>query len=563
MGWLDRVRRGRTGIAITLAIASVGMVGLAVEPDIVGRRAAPAPSEVADGRASEPGLVADLGPQVAARAGLLANPPPARRLRSGLTSLARMSRSELDGLIDAYWGEGAPAADKLAIFDKFWSYADAHYAAFQGIRVDWRAERRRYRDEVAAGVSRGRFAAIMNQLSLALRDSHSLALDWPVNVDTVPDRGVPLFGLSGWVADPSGACMTAQRDGSALVYSAMPDHPLGLEPGDRILGYDGVPWRVLYKRLLRWELPLWPISWGSSRSAYEHTFVMSAGLNWHLFETMDIAKHDGGIMHQPTSLMPGPLFWGFCAEQLAIPGVPKPAYFSGDFATGGIVEDSNVGYVYVWSFDGAAREDFAAVVHQLTQVDQVDGLIIDLRFNDGGIMSAPFDALGELAAHPTPTIAMDGRASEHRHFAMKEVVPPSEFLLDYAYDDEAGTKERVPGSFAGPVALLVGPGAVSAGDIAALVTTYLPRSRTFGRSTAMAVGLPTQPALGTELDLGPDWFARVAETNAFHVRSPGNYLIHDEFPVDQRVWLRPRDVAAGKDTVVEAALRWLGHNGAD
>ena len=346
----------------------------------------------------------------------------------------------------------------------------------------------------------------------------------------------------------------------------MPDHPLGLEPGDRILGYDGVPWRVLYHRLLRWELPLWPLPWGSSRSAFKHTFVMSAGLNWHLFDTMDIAKHgNGGIVHQPTSLMPGPLFYGFCAEELDIPGVPKPAYFGGDFATGGIVEGTNVGYVYDWSFDpeSDAGEDFAAVVHQLTQVDQVDGLIIDLRFNTGGALHGPFDALGELAAHPRRTIAMDGRASDHRHFAMRQVVSPSAFLLDYSYDEETGTKARVPGSFDGPVALLVGPGAASAGDIAALMATYLPRVRSFGKSTKMSVGMPTQEALGTELDLGPDWFARVAETNAFRVGSPGRYLTHAEFPVDQRVWLRPRDVAAGKDTVVEAALRWLDHKGAD
>ena len=75
----------------------------------------------------------------------------------------------------------------------------------------------------------------------------------------------------------------------------------------------------------------------------------------------------------------------------------------------------------------------------------------------------------------------------------------------------------------------------------------------------MAVGLPTQPALGTELDLGPDWFGRVAETNTFALSSPKDYLTHDEFPVDERVWLRPTDVAAGKDTVVDAALRWLAH----
>jgi hypothetical protein len=54
----------------------------------------------------------------------------------------------------------------------------------------------------------------------------------------------------------------------------------------------------------------------------------------------------------------------------------------------------------------------------------------------------------------------------------------------------------------------------------------------------------------------------VTETNSFKVGSPGNYLIHREFPVDERVWLRPEDVAVGKDTVVEAALSWLATKGA-
>jgi hypothetical protein len=73
----------------------------------------------------------------------------------------------------------------------------------------------------------------------------------------------------------------------------------------------------------------------------------------------------------------------------------------------------------------------------------------------------------------------------------------------------------------------------------------------------MALGLPTQPFLGTELDLGPDWFARIAETNTYAIGAPRDFLIHTEFPVDESVWLTPDDVAAGKDTVVATALRWL------
>ena len=38
---------------------------------------------------------------------------------------------------------------------------------------------------------------------------------------------------------------------------------------------------------------------------------------------------------------------------------------------------------------------------------------------------------------------------------------------------------------------------------------------------------------------------------------PTNYLTHDEFVVDEPVWLEPDDVARGLDTVVEAAKAWI------
>jgi hypothetical protein len=363
------------------------------------------------------------------------------------------------------------------------------------------------------------------------------------------------MGVGGWTLDTSGACLTAQDDGSALVYSAMAAHPLGLEPGDRILGYDGRPWRDLYQELLREEIPLWPLWWGTTPSSFDHTFVMSAGLNWHLFETMDIAKaRTGQIVHVPTSLMPGALFWGFCSEQMDIPGVPKPKFFSGDFVTAGVLPGTRIGYIYSWSWLGNAADDFAQAVHQLTQVEQVDALIIDFRFNVGGFLFAPFLGLGALSDAPSATVGMDVRQSPDDHLRMRTFFNPSVMKLDF--DGVAG---RVKSSFAGPIAVLVGPGAVSAGDFGALWATYLPRVRTFGKSTSMAVGLPTQPFLGTTLDMGPDWIeARVAETNSYRVGAPNEFLIHSEFPVDESVWLTPTDVAAGRDTVVDAAVAWLG-----
>ena len=61
---------------------------------------------------------------------------------------------------------------------------------------------------------------------------------------------------------------------------AIEDHPLGLEPGDRVLGYDGVPWKKLYKELLSYELPVKWLFYGSIKESDEHTWMTAAGENW-------------------------------------------------------------------------------------------------------------------------------------------------------------------------------------------------------------------------------------------------------------------------------------------
>jgi hypothetical protein len=357
-------------------------------------------------------------------------------------------------------------------------------------------------------------------MSLALREGHTIPLDLVVNAFTLPEPGVPL----------------------------------GLQRGDRILGYDGIPWRELYQRLIAEELQLWPLWWGSGPEGYEHSWIMSAGLNWHLFDTMDVFKQTtGSVEHVPTSLMPGPLFI-LCTEQLPVPGVTWPGFFGGDLVRWGVVEGTTVGYIYVYGWTDQSSADFAAAVRDLAQVRQVDGLIIDFRFNAGGLLRGPAAGLAALFDHPSTTFGSDMRRRPDDHLAMQNLLLPSFWKLDIDF-----LSERDKTSFDGPIALLVGPGAVSAGDFGAVLAAQHPRARTFGKTTAMAIGLATQPELGNELFLHPDWNARIIVSNTYLVGKPHDYLIHTDLPVDERVWLRPADVAAGKDTVVEAALRWLRH----
>src|SRR5262245_20225778 len=337
------VRRGR----LSLVAFGVAILALGIEVRVQD----PAPD-------SESGHARLL----TARASLKAKTGNLRRN----TLLGEMSPQERRQAVDLVWGPGLPTAEKLRIFDTFWQYVDERFAAFQGVTVDWTALRDRYRPEIAAGVSRGRFAAIVNHISLALRDSHTIPLDFDVNVNTVPLPGIPLLSVSAWSVDPSGACATAQDDGSALVYSALPDHPLGLEPGDRILGYDGRPWRALYRELIDEELPLWPIWWGSSPRSFDHTFVMAAATNWSLFDTMDVAKRDGRVLSVPTSLMPGALWYGWCAEQMDV-GIRQPDFFGGEYVTWGLLPGTNIGYIYVYAWPPAAQEQFSQAVRALTE----------------------------------------------------------------------------------------------------------------------------------------------------------------------------------------------------
>jgi len=180
---------------------------------------------------------------------------------------AHCSASDWAAVIDSAWGTGLPSADKLNIFDTFWNTIDREFACFQDLDVNWDSLGTVYRTEIATGVSRGRFAAIMNHLALALRESHTVCVDRTVNWFTSLDPGVPLLVAGGWgLDDHFGACLTPLPDGSLLIYKSIQGHPLGLVPGDVVLGYDGVPWSVLCEQLIEAQLPLAYGRWGCSRT---------------------------------------------------------------------------------------------------------------------------------------------------------------------------------------------------------------------------------------------------------------------------------------------------------
>jgi hypothetical protein len=435
-------------------------------------------------------------------------------------------------------------------FDRAWNELDREYGAYMNLDVDMEDLRRRYRREIVDGVSKGRFAAIMNHLSLAMKDAHTAIMNRSVNWNTRVGNGTPLFVVGARSNNaPFGASLTPTTDGPLLVYRALPNHVLGLEPGDLVLGYDGVPWSTLYRRLLALEMPIrLQGSWGSTDRSMEHAMLICAGLNWHLFDTIDIRKYGSDeIVSLPTDLLANQsgTIWG--NEQLPVPGVEMPDFINEDYITWGVIEGTRVGYIYVaswhWEDQYEISEQWYEALDELMHHHETDGLIVDFRLNYGGYMLEAHDGYSLLFNQRIAAVAFDLRGSPDDHLDM------------YPHPSFTASHFAIPGNpnsyYDKPVAVLIGPGAVSNGDWESLRMGFHPMVRTFGKPTNGAFTLSDYP------ELGDDWYFTKA-TGSGYLVDGHVYLAHTGVQPDVNVWLEQGDVAAGRDTVVDTAIRWIG-----
>ena len=465
------------------------------------------------------------------------------------------SKKDWQTLIDSVWGSGLPTSQKLEIFDNAWNIIDSGYAAFQNFNVNMDSLRDLYRPEIESGVSRGRFASIMNYLSFAMKECHTVIMDIPVNWGTPITQGTPLFVIGPWCNNSRfGATLSPLPDSSLLVYKALPNHTLGLVAGDIVLGYDGIPWKILCKELLDAMLPIhlnWV--WGSNDESITHCILSSAGLNWHLFDTIDILKYEtGDTIHLPTNLLENQYgtIWG--NEQLEIPGVGWPNILEDDYISWGIIEETQIGYIYVtaWTYDPQYEisQQFYNAIDSLMQYYQTSGMIIDFRLNYGGGLTSDqgFSLLFDSTFY---TVGFDVRCGDpHNHYSMcsHSYFTPFRFRIN-------GNPTTY---YNKPIAVLTGPATVSAGDLEAVRIGFHPNVKLFGKSSSGAFCSASYPDLGN-----PDWYFYLSTSNAYLV-SNHQYLAHSKLNMYKEIWLSQEGVIEGKDDVVEAAIEWINNTSA-
>ncbi len=466
------------------------------------------------------------------------------KLKKLLVKSFYKSNKDWRHIIDSTWGPGDPLPQKLLIFNTYAKAVHDEYDGIKSLNLNWDSLYNFYLNKINDSTSRGGFSAIMSRFAYSLKDLHTKAYDSTV-VWTPLNPGVPVLLLGSYnTVEHFGAVTTILSDSTTLVLRVVPNHPLGLEPGDIILGYEGKPWKDLVRELLDAILPM-AASTGGCESADTYLNLSCAGLNWHLFDTIDILKYSTGdtvhlsvlpLLNLNLPVMPN-------NEQLSIPNIPFPDVFSDQSATYGILQGTNIGYIFLAqeAYDSPvlnAEKEFYEAIYSLRNTD---ALIIDMRLNYGG-WALFNDAFRILFNESLNTLGDAFRCSSNSF----ELCPSNNYSNYYIVG-------KPPKFYDRPIAVLLGPTCVSDGDITAQRLRYHPMVKFFGKSSDASLGF------NTFIKNFPGWFLRYSITDAFHINNPGVYLNRKEFPIDFPVWHNKEDAAKGKDAVVEKALDWINN----
>ena len=457
-------------------------------------------------------------------------------------------------IIDSMWGPGLPTAQKLQIFDDYTTHLHNEFDGFQSLGMSWvsfDSLKNYWRSKINDTTSRGGFAAIMSYFAITFRDCHTYALDTVV-VYTPLNPGVPVLLLGAFYMEGEiahfGAVLTSLPDSNLLVLRTVDNHPLNLQPGDIILGYEGIHWKDLVHELMNAEVPLYAAVPGSP-SAYANELLIGAGINWHLFDTNDVIQHStGDTLHlslQPMADFVDPPIIN--NEQLAVPGIQFPVIFNYEDVSFGTITGTNIGYIYLiiesntgtgWPPPYADEEFYNAVL----ALKDKDALIIDMRYNLGGRAFFP-EAFRILFNRSMNTLKSVLRCSAFE-----------QMLCDSIYHSHTFEINGEPPGFDRPIAILIGPNCGSFGDITAYRLRYHDMARYFGKSATASMGW------NTDIKSYQGWLLHYSIADQYHSSIPGSYLNRKEYPIDYPVWFNPDDVANGIDPVVQKAVEWINNS---
>ncbi len=175
------------------------------------------------------------------------------------------------------------------------------------------------------------------------------------------------------------------------------------------------------------------------------------------------------------------------------------------------------------------------IERQMDRLTSCAGIVVDLRGNPGGVGAM---VMGFGGYFVDSVISLGTMRS--RQVSLRFVMNPRHVRSD-------GTAAR---PFSGPLAILVDPMTASTSEIFAAGMQRIGRAKVFGERSAGAA----LPAMMDRLPSGDVFVHAVADfTDPDGKRIEGAGVVPDEVTP-----LSEKDLASGRDTALEAAVRWIG-----
>lgn len=454
------------------------------------------------------------------------------------------------GRADGFWGDAPDLEDRQAVFEALWGDVRRNYGAFAASELDWDRMHDRMAPQIDGAESYGEFYALLSHAFGDMRDANNLISSRAVCSTPVTERP-PVFFTQDPESYRSGAqnlglCVTALADDTVLVYDAAPDNPAGLRPGDRIIGFDERPLRALLTEAM--ELPMCGRH-AASAQAEDELLLRSLVSNVHLFDEMIVFPHDA---FQPVTIPTEDLLTSAYPDLLCTDRIdPRELRAWDDWMDAAqpdrsiawtIDPASSIGYITADSWDDETPVPFLQAVSDLAYTD---GMIVDLRFSEGGTMFSAFLGMRQLFQEDV-----------HDRFAIgirdNPGDPYSLEIFSHEYDLIADPDTY----YDRPIAILTGPQTSGAGEIVAYYLSQHPRARRFGRSSnGSPCYVDGDGSLWNRDPILDDLTVR--RTTCVGLDAARSPFAADAVAPDVEVWLRPADVVSGTDTVVETARAWI------
>jgi C-terminal processing protease CtpA/Prc len=469
---------------------------------------------------------------------------------------------------DIFWGDLPGKEDELKlVFTQIENFISNNFSGFRGLSIDWDDYTEESYEKLEYVDNYGDFADIMTKMGYILQEGHT---------QIVPSRMLGFKKTKNFMLDKApvvvtvpfsriGACYTVTEDDKLVVSKLFGNYqsPYKLKKGDEIVGFNGVPWQEWIDYLLESEVPVYS-SPGANQETIRYNLLKSGMANVNLFEKINILRHNTGEVETMDIVYIKPSDnLAYCTDLTQAEGLSD---WRNNIFTHGKLKDTNIGYMYLrecpagfeeyydlnlWNpYNTSFADEFETAV--LSYMD-TDGLIIDLRTNDGGRPEPMYRGLSLLIDSEDDVIpfgAYRRDTSDPNRKALEEVKEYPWFPLKADEDNLHYDK---------PIIVLTGPDCISACD---MLIALMSRYEEFTIIGKQPNGSATQVAGEISWNIGQSYssdFIATYLTNMtfFFPDEPDNYLMRRTDFLDEEVWFTKDDLANGVDTVREYAIRLI------